>query len=75
MTVGVMGSSGGIIPSEVAKRVYKLGREIGRRRQQYQEPEPNPNPKVEYEDNNGDIYSNYYEWKMKREDELPEGVK
>ena len=32
MAVGVMGSSGGIIPSEVAKRVYKLGKEIGRRR-------------------------------------------
>jgi len=32
MTVGVMGSSGGIIPSEVAKKVYKLGKEIGRRR-------------------------------------------
>ena len=25
-------SSGGIIPSEVAKKAYKLGREIGRRR-------------------------------------------
>jgi hypothetical protein len=32
MTVGVMGSSGGVIPSEVAKKVYKLGKEIGRRR-------------------------------------------
>jgi hypothetical protein len=28
MTVGVMGSSGGIIPSEVAKKAYKLGNEI-----------------------------------------------
>ena len=27
MTVGVMGSSGGIIPSEVAKKAYKLGKE------------------------------------------------
>ena len=61
MTVGVMGSSGGIIPSEIAKKAYKLGREIGRRCQQYQEPELNPNPKVKYEDHNGDIYSNYYE--------------
>jgi uncharacterized protein (TIGR00725 family) len=32
MTVGVMGSSGGIIPSEVAKKAYKLGKEIARRR-------------------------------------------
>ena len=74
MTVGVMGSSGGIIPSEIAKKAYKLGRETGRR-QQYQEPEPNPNPKVKYKDNIDVIYFNYYEWKMKREDELPEGVK
>lgn len=32
MTVGVMGSSGGIIPSGAARKVYELGREIGRRR-------------------------------------------
>jgi uncharacterized protein (TIGR00725 family) len=32
MTVGVMGSSGGMIASEVTKKVYKLGREIARRR-------------------------------------------
>ncbi|MDP2931905.1 MAG: hypothetical protein Q8O05_05345 [Chloroflexota bacterium] len=32
MTVGVMGSSGGNIPAEVSRKVYALGREIGRRR-------------------------------------------
>jgi uncharacterized protein (TIGR00725 family) len=31
MTMGVMGSSGGIIDREVLKRVYELGREIGLR--------------------------------------------
>ena len=32
MTVGVMGSSGGVIPPEVLKKVYELGKEIGRRK-------------------------------------------
>jgi uncharacterized protein (TIGR00725 family) len=32
MTVGVMGSSGGLIPPEVSQKLYKLGQEIGRRR-------------------------------------------
>ncbi len=32
MTVGVMGSSGGNIPPEVARKAYELGKEIGRRR-------------------------------------------
>ena len=32
MTVGVMGSSGGIIPLEVSQKLYELGKEIGRRR-------------------------------------------
>ena len=31
MTVGVMGSSGGTIPPQVSRKVYALGREIGRR--------------------------------------------
>jgi len=31
MTVGVMGSSGGMIPPEVFDRLYELGREIARR--------------------------------------------
>jgi uncharacterized protein (TIGR00725 family) len=31
MTVGVMGSSGGILPPEVLNKVFDLGREIGRR--------------------------------------------
>jgi len=31
MTVGVMGSSGGLIPESVLKKVFELGREIGRR--------------------------------------------
>jgi len=31
MTIGVMGSSGGVIPAEVSGRVYELGREIARR--------------------------------------------
>ena len=32
MTVGVMGSSGGIIPPEISRKVYELGKEIGLRR-------------------------------------------
>lgn len=32
MTIGVMGSSGGVIPRDVARKVYVLGKEIGRRR-------------------------------------------
>jgi len=32
MTVGVMGSSGGVIPPEVSQKLYELGKEIGRRR-------------------------------------------
>ncbi len=32
MTVGVMGSSGGVLPPEMSRKVYELGREIGRRR-------------------------------------------
>jgi len=31
MTVGVMGSSGGLIPKSVLNKVFELGREIGRR--------------------------------------------
>ena len=31
MTVGVMGSAGGTIPSEVIERCYKLGQEIAKR--------------------------------------------
>ena len=32
MSIGVMGSSGGVIPPEVSQKLYELGKEIGRRR-------------------------------------------
>lgn len=32
LTIGIMGSSGGTIPQEISRRVYELGKEIGRRR-------------------------------------------